>query len=184
MRLKAVALIAALGAALSLTSCGNSAKSSTTKTDTKVVAAIPLNCTDTKILSALKEIVPNAQFIDTHWAAASGSDLGEVLDNGGIACSYGDQSAEIGVTVMWVKGADLFTSRVPAWQEDGQNEIQLRGTSKAFFISQAQDATHEFHRWELNLLASGVWINIKSTMGSTQSDNSSIVNAAIESVGS
>ena len=182
MRLKAVALMAAVVAALSLSSCGNTEMKSKVAIPTKVAGEVPLNCTDTKILEALKPIVPNSQFIDTHWAAAAGSDLGEVLDNAGIACSYGDQSVEIGVTVMWVKGADLFESRITAWHKDGQKEIKIDGASQAFFITQAQDATHEFHRWELNLLHNGIWINIKSTMGSTKSDNSSIVSAAIESV--
>ena len=65
--------------------------------------AVPASCIETKMLTALKKTVPRAKFIDTAWTPAKGSELADVLNNSGIACSFGIQSAGVGLTVMWVK---------------------------------------------------------------------------------
>ena len=184
MRLKVSVAVAVVIAAIALTSCGNS-ETRTVDTSTKVAGAIPLNCTDTKILEALMPTVKNATFIDTKWTPAVGTDLEAILNNGGIACTYGDQPNEIGVTVSWVKGEDIFSARKQGWIDQGYAMAKLSNPniSQTYFIGQAQDATHEFHRWEVNFLYGDIWIQVQSSMGISIDDNEAIVKAAIESVG-
>lgn len=171
-------------AAILLSSCGSNAAKSASESSSSFQGVVPLNCNTTKILSALQPLVKGASFIDTQWKPAPGTDLEAILKNGGIACTYGDQPNEIGVTVSWARGVELFNSRKSGWLSQGfvAEKLSDPDISESYFLGQAQDATHEFHRWEVNFLYGDIWIQVQSSMGVSISDNAEVIQAALASV--
>ena len=145
---------------------------------------VPANCTQTTILATVITTVPGSTFIDTQWQPAAGTELADVLNNGGIACTYGVQSAEIGATVSWVNDADsLFGGRVTEWLKQGYKKVALENHSDddAYFVYKPQSQTQEFHVWELHFLINKMWISINASYLNNLSDASSLIDAAITS---
>lgn len=137
------------------------------------------------MLAALRIYVPESTFIDTAWTPAPGTELEAVLKNGGIACTFGIQRAEIGVTAMWVKDSSkFFTSRTAGWIKEGylQVDIPSLGETRAYFLHKAQSPTQEFHIWKVNLLFDGFWVQLSSSFGETIKDNLPLLRASIDSL--
>ncbi|HUW87983.1 MAG TPA: hypothetical protein VMW30_06380 [Candidatus Paceibacterota bacterium] len=92
------------------------------------------------MLIALKKTVPTAKFINTEWTPGIGTELAEVLNNSGIACSFGIQSASVGVTAAWVSDVkNLFDSLTPQTPKanivegmDSQRELIFRQVKNGF----------------------------------------------------
>ena len=91
-------MISLLAISAFLVGCGTAA---TPVKKPEVKLGVPADCTSTKILAALPSSIPDPKFIDTKWQPAQGTDLFNALNSGGIACSYGNQQAEIGTTIIW-----------------------------------------------------------------------------------
>lgn len=89
-------IVLALSLIIFLAGCGTSAK---TAHESKQLRP-PANCNETNVLEALPKDLTNAMYIPTEWQPAAGTDLQAILKNGGLACTYGVQQAEIGATVM------------------------------------------------------------------------------------
>ena len=174
---------------LILTSCGSSTKAPTPKptpTVSSVAMAVPQDCLKTKMLDALRTAVPNAQFIPTKWQPAPGTELADVLGNGGIACSYGLQSEAIGLTVRWVSNSKmLFEANEPKWFADGYQVIDIPNLNetKAYFKQRDQSGTQEFSIYSINYLINGNWISLNSTFGKTIADGAAWISAATASLG-
>jgi hypothetical protein len=137
------------------------------------------------VLSALQKDVRQAQFIDTPWQPAPGTELADFLNNGGIACSYGIQSAEVGITVDWVADAtSLFNNRSSGWISEGYQKIDIPNLteSEAYFFQKDQSPTNEFHQYRVNLLVDGFWISLSSSFGKTIEDSSEWLEAAVDSL--
>jgi hypothetical protein len=163
MRLR---LILALIGAISLSGCGTVAKPVPTTSPALTALAIPTDCTETSVLPAMQKIAAGSQFIPTQWQPAPGTELADVLDNGGLACSYGLQSAEIGTTVKWVSNAKgLFEKRIAGWVNEGFAKVDIPGlnNSEAYFQLKKQSPTQEFHIWILNVKYRGIWIQVSCT---------------------
>ena len=159
-------LVLTLIGVLFLTSCGGTSKPATTGGSETVALTIPTDCEKTGVLQALKKIVPNSLYIPTQWQPAPGTELADVIDNGGLACSYGLQSAEIGTTVKWVSDANgLFEKRVAGWEAEGFTKVEIADlkNSEAYFQLKKQSATQEFHVWLLNVKYRGAWIQVSCT---------------------
>jgi hypothetical protein len=171
-----------------LTSCGSSAKPpipKPTPTVSSVAMAVPQDCLKTKMLDSLRTAVPNAQYIPTKWQPAPGTELADVLGNGGIACSYGLQSEAIGLTVRWVNNLKgLFEANEPKWLADGYQVIDIPelNESKAYFKQRDQSATQEFSIYSINYLINGDWISLNSTFGKTIADGAAWISAATASL--
>jgi undecaprenyl-diphosphatase len=147
--------------------------------------SIPKDCLDTDVLAALQKDVRQAQFIDTPWQPAPGTELADFLNNGGIACSYGMQSAEVGLTVDWVAdGTKLFNSRTASWLGEGYQKIDIPNLMEtdAYFMQKDQSLTNEFHQYHVKFLINGFWINVSSTFGKTIEDGSGWIAAAVSSL--
>ena len=174
---------------LILTSCGSSTKAPTPKptpTVRSVAMAVPQDCLKTKMLDALRTAVPNAQYIPTKWQPAPGTELADVLGNGGIACSYGLQSEAIGLTVRWVSNSKmLFEANEPKWFADGYQVIDIPNLNetKAYFKQRDQSGTQEFSIYSINYLINGNWISLNSTFGKTIADGAAWISAATASLG-
>ena len=127
---------------LLLTGCGGAAKVLPTATPTathtpQAKFSIPSDCTKTGLNEALAKIVKGSKYIATQWQPALGTELADVLNNGGLACSYGLQSAEIGATARWVEDKNMiFENRVNGWLKDGYSKVLLDGidTDAAYFL--------------------------------------------------
>jgi hypothetical protein len=147
--------------------------------------SVPKDCESTKVLAALQKDVRQAQFIDTPWDPAPGTELADFLNNGGIACSYGMQSAEVGITVDWVaNGAAMFSNRTPGWLAEGYQKIDIPNLmeSEAYFFQKDQSPTNEFSQYQVKFLINGFWINLSSSFGKTIEDSSLWIKAAVDSL--
>jgi undecaprenyl-diphosphatase len=147
--------------------------------------SVPKDCLSTDVLAALQKDVRQAQFIDTPWQPAPGTELADFLNNGGIACSYGMQSAEVGITVDWVAdGTKLFNSRTAGWLGEGYQKIDIPNLMEtdAYFMQKDQSPTNEFHQYHVKFLINGFWINVSSTFGKTIEDGSGWIKAAVDSL--
>jgi len=146
---------------------------------------VPEDCQSTEVLAALQKDVRQAQFIDTPWEPAPGTELADFLDNGGIACSYGIQSAEVGITVDWVENTkSLYEARTSSWLTEGFEEVDIPGVDEesAYFLHKDQSPTNEFHIYRLNFLYNGIWIQLSSSFGNTIEDASGWIEAAVNSI--
>lgn len=137
----------------------------------------PITCPQGDFLAAVQQYVPDARFIDTPWEPAPGTDLEAVIDSGGVACTYGIQEAEIGTTVMWAQGAELFTSRENQWEQDGYSQVTIDGTDIAWAL--VEEAGVESHLWILNLLVDDVWIQMNATFFRDIASADDLIDAAI-----
>ena len=147
--------------------------------------SVPKDCLSTKVLSALQKDVRQAQFIDTPWQPAPGTELADFLNNGGIACSYGIQSAEVGITVDWVaNGTVMFSNRVSGWLAEGYEKIDIPNLmeSEAYFFQKDQSPTNEFSQYQVKFLINGFWISLSSSFGKTIEDSSEWLKAAVDSL--
>jgi len=80
---------------------------------------IPTSCELPDVNAAFALVIPPSQYIPTEWKPAAGTDLYEAINAGGRACSYGDQNAEVGGTVIWALDKNnLWKSRVAQWEKD------------------------------------------------------------------
>ena len=149
-----------------LAGCGTTATVVKSDGSESVALTIPTDCEKTGVLQALNRIVPDSHYIPTQWQPASGTELADVLNNGGLACSYGLQSAEVGTTVKWVSDASgLFEKRTTDWQAEGFIKVDISDlkNSEAYFQLKKQSATQEFHIWILNVKYRGAWIQVSCT---------------------
>ena len=147
--------------------------------------SVPKDCESTKVLAALQKDVRQAQFIDTPWQPAPGTELADFLNNSGIACSYGMQSAEVGITVNWVaNGAAMFGNRSAGWLSEGYQKIDIPNLmeSEAYFFQRDQSPTNEFSQYQVKFLINGFWINLSSSFGKTIEDGSGWIQAAVDSL--
>ena len=154
-------------AVLLLTGCGGAGKVVPTPSASPISKlAIPTDCTKAGMSEALSQIVSGAKYIPTKWQPASGTELADVLDNGGLACSYGLQSAEIGITADWVDNSKgLFENRVSGWLTEGYVKTDLPGiaNAEAYFLLKKQSPKQEFHVWILNVKYHGAWLQLRCT---------------------
>ncbi len=163
----------------------DSAKAQTPTASAPISYSVPKDCLSTDVLAALQKDVRQAQFIDTPWQPAPGTELADFLDNGGIACSYGMQSAEVGITVDWVaNGTQLFNKRTAGWVAEGYQKIDIPNLMEtdAYFFQKDQSQTNEFSQYQVKFLINGFWINLSSTFGKTIEDGSGWISAAVSSL--
>ena len=166
-----------------LAGCGAQSKTSVvTEKAKEIQISIPAKCTDSKVLNAVQQEIPGAVFIDTKWTPAPDTELADILNDGGIACSYGIASAEIGATVRWVlDGANNFDKWKNKWLENGYSQVDLKdfGLNKGYVLIKPQSETQEFAIWTLNFKESGVWVSISRTSGENLAAGKDIINAVI-----
>ncbi len=145
---------------------------------------VPASCAATKILNEISLRIPKSEVIDTKWQPSPDSELADVLGNGGIACSYGIQRAEIGTTIMWVDNStSIFEKHVASWVAKNYKKIDVAGVdeSAAYFLYKPQSTTNEFHIWTLDILIHGMWIQVSATFLNSIDEGASLIKAAIAS---
>lgn len=146
---------------------------------------VPLSCIETKMLTVLKKTVPTAKYLNTAWAPAQGSELADVLNNAGIACTYGIASAGVGLTAMWVRDiSGLFDSRIGQWLKDGHKKVDVPQMDEdaAYFWHKPQSTSQEFNVWQLDLKIHGFWIQLGLSFGENLLSGNPYIQAAVDSL--
>jgi hypothetical protein len=163
-----------------LVGCGSAKPSLPTKKIAPIT--IPSSCLESKVLTAVQSDIPDVTFIDTKWTPAPDTELADVLNNGGIACSYGVANAEIGATVRWVLDTNnIYEKWSSTWIKEGYTKVDLVkfGLTDGYFLMKPQSATQEFAIWNLNFKAGGVWISISKSSGDSLEAGSKLIEAVI-----
>lgn len=143
---------------------------------------VPASCEINGVIAAFDEQVPGSAYLPTEWEPFEGTDLAATLDNGGIACTYSIQVAEVGGTILWAPADDaLWGERSIGWKEAGQSSIDLPGIEEeAAFILQDRTSADEMHVWAINILIDGIWIQVGATFLQTVDEALPIIESAIE----
>ena len=150
-----------------------------------VQLTVPQNCENEIVLAAFNLQIPGSKYVPTGWQPAQGTDLYDIYQAHGIACSYGIQSAEIGGTVMWAKSdLALWNTRKSQWLEGGQHAIDIPGVdeSEAFITKDGATSADGMHAWAINLFIDGVWIQIGAAFINNIEQAVPIIQAAIDSL--
>lgn len=150
-----------------------------------VALAVPASCIETKVLATLKRTIPEAKFVSTEWTPSKGTELADVLNNSGIACSFGVQSAGVGLTAMWVKDTKaLYESRIARWRQDGAKQVDIAqlDESNAYLLHKPQSTSQEFNIWQLNVLIHGFWIQLGLSYGDTLDSGLPLLRSTIDSL--
>ncbi len=174
-RLRGLAL--AIGVTLLLSGCGNSFQ--------RVNLQVPTACENPRIIDALPaDVRSESSYIPATWNPAPGTDLATVIENKGIACSYGLQRKEIGVTIYWTKDSDgkIFDSRSQGWIDLGLVKANIDGASKAYAVADNASLNPEVHSYAVDFLYQGVWIHIGSTYMYVLKDADPMIKAAISAL--
>lgn len=169
-------------AACSTASTPEPAPTSTSPTTTPSAAAqIPQSCDSTLVLPAVQKVLDNAEVIDTRWEPAEGTELADVINGGGLACTYGNLRAEVGVTVMWLgQATTVIDARESTWAAQG-TPVSLEGVDKAWFIDPSK-SNAEMPSWVVNAVVGDIWIQVRSGIGQTFEDSRDLVLSAVQSL--
>jgi hypothetical protein len=147
-----LAPLAALGVSLILSSCA------TAPAPTEQGLA-PVSCELPAVIEAFNQRLDGAAFIPTEWQPAEGTDLYEVYEAGGIACTYGIESAEIGGTVMWAPASDDFwLEKSTQWKAAGYVEVDIPDVDEHEALVLESLAADGQAVWFINFHIGGVWI--------------------------
>jgi hypothetical protein len=170
-----LSLIASL---LLLTACGSTDADSQSE---KVKAKVPASCEIPEVIDEFAAQVPGSKYVPTDWQAFPDTDLAAVLDNNGIACTYGIQVAEVGGTVLWTPNAEnIWEQRKTSWVEFGETPIDLPGIDEtSAYILKEGTESGEIHVWKINLLINDVWIQVSASFFQNVEESLPIIKAAI-----
>ena len=166
---------------LLLTACGSSDVTGQSEQNEVTKAKVPINCEIPGVIAEFAAQVPGAKFVPTDWQALPDTDLAAVIDNNGIACTYGIQVGEVGGTVLWTSNAEgIWDQRKSSWIQYGETPIDLPGIDEtaAYVLSEGTESG-EMHVWEINLLINDVWIQVGATFFQNVEEALPIIKAAI-----
>jgi hypothetical protein len=165
--------LAVLGFTLMLSSCA------TAPAPTEQGFA-PVSCELPAVIEAFNQRLDGAAFIPTEWQPAEGTDLYDVYEAGGIACTYGIESAEIGGTVMWAPASDeLWLEKSRQWKAAGYVAVDITDVDEHEALVLESVAADGQAVWFINFHIGGVWIQFGASKFITNLDDAlEIVQAA------
>lgn len=163
---------------LLLTACSSN---DTDNQSENVKSKVPASCEIPEVIDEFAAQVPGSKYVPTNWEAFPDTDLAAVLDNDGIACTYGIQVAEVGGTVLWTPNAEnVWERRKYSWIEFGETPIDLPGINEtAAYVLKEGTESGEMHVWKINLLIDGIWIQISASFLQNIEEVLPIIKAAI-----
>lgn len=122
-------------------------------------ASIPNSCEISEVINAFQGSLAGALFIPTEWQPAEGTELFEVYELGGIACTYGIESAEIGGTLMWAEVSDEFwKEKQDQWESLGYVKVDVPELDESAAYTLLTSAADDVPVWFINFRINGVWI--------------------------
>ena len=143
---------------------------------------VPTSCKLDGVNAAFAKIIPPSKYIATKWQPAPGTDLYAAINGGGIACSYGDQEAEVGGTILWALNKNgLWDSRVAQWKKDGLVAVDIPGVneSAAYKLPDGATSADNLPAWRVNLLIGNLWIQLGAAFIQSLDEATPIIKAAI-----
>jgi hypothetical protein len=144
--------LAALGVCFMLSSCASPPAPSEQ-------GLVPVSCELPTVIEAFKQRLDGAAFIPTDWQPAEGTDLYDVYEAGGIACTYGIESAEIGGTLMWAPASDdLWLEKSAEWKAVGYVGVDVPDVDEHEAWVLESTAADGQAVWFINFHVGGVWI--------------------------
>ena len=163
---------------LLLTACGSTAADNQSE---GFQAKVPASCEIPEVIAEFVAQVPGSKYVPTDWQAFPDTDLAAVLDNNGIACTYGIQVAEVGGTVLWTPDAtNIWEQRKTSWIEFGETPIDLPGIDEtSAYVLKEGTESGEMHVWKINLLINDVWIQVSASFLQNIEEALPIIKAAI-----
>lgn len=170
-RIRVISIVAL--AVLVLSSCAQSEVP-------KEAGFVPSSCELPDVIQAFDQRLEGAAFIPTDWQPAEGTDLFDVYELGGIACTYGIESAEIGGTVMWASASDEFwLEKGTEWTSAGHVAVDIPDLDEheayVFETTSADDQPV----WYINFHINGVWVQFGASKFITgMEDATAIIQAA------
>lgn len=168
--------------ALLLAGCSTDS-ASTNSASEPLQLRVPSECNQQVVVDAFDKEVPGSQYVPTDWQPSPGTDLAAVYDNGGIACSYGIQVAEVGGTIFWASNKDeVWDQRAIDWKKAGLLKIDIPNLDEtdAYILKEGSTSADEMHVWAINVLIGGLWIQVGATFLQTLEEALPIIDAAIE----
>ena len=170
-----ISLIATLSL---LTACGSSGAENQGEI---LKGKVPASCEIPEVVAEFAAQVPESKFVPTDWQTFPDTDLAAVLDNNGIACTYGIQVAEVGGTVLLTANAEnIWEQRKASWIEFGETPIDLPGIDEtAAYVLKEGTESGEMHVWKINLLINDVWIQVGASFFQDVEEALPIIKAAI-----
>ena len=150
--------------------------------DTKL--EVPQTCNNNLILNAFPDDVHNPVFINTPWDPYPGTELEYFLKNKGLACSYGIQKDEVGVTMLWVKGVDRYKELIPIWVEAGQLPYSNSdlGTDQIYIKVEGSKSDQTYKIVTYNMLYKGYWVQVSGTFFYSDQLALPIIRASLKSL--
>lgn len=148
-----------------------------------VIFQVPSTCDLPEMTSAFDVRIPGSGYVPTDWQPAEGTQLKLFLDNAGIACTYGIQSAEVGGTVMWMKDSNgLFNNQETAWKAQKYRAIDIQGIdeSAAYLLPVTATGVDGMYIWEVNLLVDDMWISVAGSFIHDITEARDIISAALD----
>jgi hypothetical protein len=176
---KNMKIILSMVVTLSLLTAGGSTEVNSQNENFK--GKVPASCEIPEVVAEFAAQVPESKYVPTDWQAFPVTDLAAVLDNNGIACSYGIQVAEVGGTVLWTANAEnIWEQRKASWIEFGETPIDLPGINEtAAYVLKEGTESGEMHVWKVNLLINDVWIQVGASFFQDVEEALPIIKAAI-----
>ena len=178
---KILILVAMIG--ISITAC--STNKAEVNNEQSVKFSAPSTCEQSKVVTSFDAQVKGSKYVPTDWQPSEGTDLFDAINNGGIACSYGIQVAEVGGTILWANNSNgLWGKKEKQWLADGQQLVDLPGLDedKALMLKEGSTAADEMHVWGVNVLYKGVWIQLNASFLQNIDEAMPIIKSAIDSL--
>ena len=178
-----IKLIYLISTLILLTSCSSVSSKKNNEAPTSSMYKVPSTCELAGVNDAFAKIIPPSKYIPTEWTPAEGTDLYDVINSGGIACSYGDQDAEVGGTVMWAINKDgLWDKQVAKWQKEGLEKVDIPGIdeSAAYKLPEGSTSADGMPAWRVNLLIGDLWIQLGAAFIQSFDEATPIIQAAID----
>ena len=149
-----------------------------------VAGKVPASCEIAGVISEFDAQVPGSKFVPTDWQPSPNTDLAAAIDNGGIACTYGIQVAEVGGTILWASNSEnVWDERKQSWIAAGESPIDLPGIEEtSAYILEDGTSADEMHVWRINLLIRGVWIQVGASFLQTLDEALPIIKASVEAI--
>lgn len=139
-----------IGICLSLSSCA---------TPPREKGFTPVSCELPAVIAAFNQRLDEATFIPTDWQPAEGTDLYDVYEAGGIACTYGIESAEIGGTLMWAPASDeLWLEKSTEWKAAGYVVVDIPDVDEHEALVLESTSADGQAVWYINFHIGGVWV--------------------------
>lgn len=174
-----------LSFAVLLSACGTNkpiVEPTPTTKATAIERQVPKTCELADVNSAFALVIPPSKYIPTEWKPVAGTDLFEAVNAGGIACSYGDQNAEVGGTVIWALDKNgLWDARTKQWTADGLVRVDIPNIDEmdAYRLPDGSTSADGMPAWKVNLKIHGVWIQLGAAFIQSWDEATPIIRAAI-----